>query len=472
MTPAETIHCDQAIFTSIRGPMGEGYRIIAASRGLRSEEKQAITRLSPSHEALCWHPAGGADEVSQYAAAFYPLPTGRLCVAYSCYAGAEHTARGGHRVYTHNVVFDEQEFPRCGFNPFHVVRAMTVEGLTIPKLTPHAMLSEVRLPINTDVAPRTASFAAALDSPHRRYILQLLFDERTLIVPVQDGWLESTEVLLMGLPGPMRVKVSFGAGLRFSLGRCHRLHLFCDENGAARSRIAGQPVEYVDGTVTPPDGSASQWLAFIDRHWSRADCAVLARRTSRPFTDLTHTALERIGKLYIAIDAVPQTDSLLLLSLAADHTRVRSADVEDEIRRELLAATQRTLQVRLTNIRWHDAQQLWPRLVSLWRQTDAAFAQPLIEAALCSLMKEDSLKSAEAAIDVASNLPAAVDRDRHERLIDEVLTRVAAHLPADTDPDHLARLCSRWQSIRPAHPALRKLVERGSAAQTAGPTSR
>ena len=460
------------IFTSIRGPMGEGYRIVAASRGLRSEEKQAITRLSPSHEALCWQTTGRRDDASRYAVAFYPLPTGRLCVAYSCYAGAEHTARGGHRVYTHNVVFDEQDFPRCGFNPFHVLRAMAVEGLTVPKLTPSAVLPEVLLPINTNVARRTASFTASLDSPHRRYVLQRLFDEHALIVPVQDGWLESTEVLLMGVPGPMRVKVSFGAGLRFSLGRCHRLHLFCDDKGAARSRIAGQPVEYLDGTVTPPDGSASAWLAFVDRHWSRADCAVLARRTSRPFTDLTHAARERIGTLYNAIDAASLTASLDLLSLAADHIRARSADVEDEIRRELLAETHRTLQERLTNIGWHDAQPLWPRLVAFWRQTAAAFAQPLIEAALRSLVKEDPLTTAEAAIDIASSLPSAVDRDRHERLIDEVLTRVAAHLPADADPDRLAKLYSRWQSVRQAHPALRKLLDRCSPAQTANSTSR
>jgi hypothetical protein len=472
MTPAETIHCDQAIFTSVRGPMGEGYRIIAASRGLRSEEKQAITRLSPSHEALCWQPASGGDETPRYAVAFYSLPAGRLCVAYSCYAGAEHTARGGHRVYTHNVIFDEQEFPRCGFNPFHVLRAMVAEGLTVPKLTPGAVLPELLLPINTNVAPRTASLTVSLDSPHRRYVLQRLFDEHTLIVPVQDGWLESTEVLLMGIPGPMRARVSFGAGLRFSLGRCHRLHLFCDEKGAARSRIAGQPVEYLDGTVTPPDGSVSAWLAFVDRHWSRSDCAVLARRTSRPFTDLTPAARDRIGKLYNAMDAVPLTASLDLLSLAADHIRARSADVEDEIRRELLAETQRTLQERLTNIRWHDAHPLWSRLVAFWRQTDVAFAQPLIEAALRSLVKEDPLTAAEAAIDVASCLPSTVDRDRHERLVDEVLTRVAAHLPADADPERLAKLCSRWQFVRPGHPTLRKLVERGSTAQTAGPTSR
>ncbi len=459
MTPIETLHCDQAIFTSVRGPMGEGYRIIAASRGLRSEEKQAITRLSPSHEALCWNPASGMDGALS-AAAFYPLPTGRLCVAHSCYAGAEHTARGGHRVYTHNVVFDDQEFPRCGFNPFHVVRAMAVEGLTIPNLTPDSVLQEVRLPINTEVAPRMVSFAKVLDSQRRRYVLQLLFDERAIIVPVQEGWLETTEFLLMGLPGPMRVKVSFGAGLRFSLGRCHRLHLFCDEKGVTRSRIAGQPVDYLDPTVIPSDNPASAWTVFVDRHWGRAEYAVLARRTSRPFNDLTPAARERIGKLYIAIDAVPLTDSQDLLGLAADYISDRWVDAEDDIRRELLSKTQRTLLGRLTNTRWLDLQPFWPRLVAFWRQTDAAFAQPLIEVALRSFMKEDSLTSAETAIDVASNLPAALDRDRHERLIDEILTRVAAQLPPDANPERLMGLCNRWQSIRPGHAALRKLMDR------------
>ncbi|MEK7730870.1 MAG: hypothetical protein AAB363_03340, partial [Planctomycetota bacterium] len=309
------------------------------------------------------------------------------------------------------------------------------------------------------------------DSLRRCYVLQQLFDDRALIVPVQNAWLETTEALLMGVPGPMRVKVSFGAGLRFSLGRCHRLHLFCDDKGAARSRIAGQPVEYLDGTVTPPDGSDSAWLTFVDRHWSRADCAVLARRTSRPFTDLTHAARERIGTLYNAIDAASLTASLDLLSLAADHIRARSADVEDEIRRELLAETHRTLQERLTNIGWHDAQPLWPRLVAFWRQTAAAFAQPLIEAALRSLVKEDPLTTAEAAIDIASSLPSAVDRDRHEQLIDEVLTRVTAHLPADTDPERLAKLCSRWQAVRPGHAALRKLLDRCSPAPATSPMS-
>ena len=55
---ARTVCCDQAIFTSVRTPMGEGYRIIAASKGLTAEERKALTKLSPSHDSLCKSDAG------------------------------------------------------------------------------------------------------------------------------------------------------------------------------------------------------------------------------------------------------------------------------------------------------------------------------------------------------------------------------------------------------------------------------
>lgn len=267
----------------------------------------------------------------------------------------------------------------------------------------------------------------------------------------------------MGVPGPMRAKVSFGAGLRFSVGRRHRLNLFCDEKGAARSRITGQPVEYLDPTGMTPDGNASAWVAFVDRHWGRADCVGLARRTSRPFTDLTLSARERIGTLYNAIDAIPCASDLDLLVLAADHIRIGASGVEEEIRTELVTKTQRTLQERLTNLHRPDEQPLWPRLVSFWRQSDAAFAQPLIETALYSLLKENPLTAAEAALEVAADFPIVMDRERHERLIDEVIGRVSAYLPRDVDLERLTNLCTRWRSVRPADPAIGKLIERCSA---------
>ena len=135
---AAEIVCDQAIFTSARTPMGEGYRIIAASGKVRVEEKQAITRCSPSHGALC------DESPDATGMAFYALPTGRLCVAHSCYAGAEHTGRGGQRVYTINLILTKEDFEAVAYNPFRVLRLLRAAGAVKPQLKPPGQLPPIR----------------------------------------------------------------------------------------------------------------------------------------------------------------------------------------------------------------------------------------------------------------------------------------------------------------------------------------
>jgi len=245
--------------------------------------------------------------------------------------------------------------------------------------------------------------------------------------------------------------------------------VFCDEKRAARSRIVGQAVEYLDPMVAVPDAPTSAWLAFVDRHWTRADGAALSRRTSRPFTDVGAAARERIGNLYHAIDAVPQTSIPDLLTLTVSHLGVCSSGVEDDIRKELLAGIHQTLLRRLAIVRWADAQPFWPRLVALWRRKDAAFAQPLIDTTLRALMHENALVAVEAALDLASDLPPGLNQDHHTRLLDEVLDRLASHRPSDPEPDRLAALCARWQSARPDRHDLRRLIERLAVVQPGAP---
>ncbi|MFQ5413316.1 MAG: hypothetical protein ACE5E6_02550, partial [Phycisphaerae bacterium] len=136
------MQCEQAIFTSVRTPMGEGYRIIAAGKGLKPEEKKTITTQSPSHEAVC------DTSPDARAVACYPLPTERLCVAATRVAGAEQSGRGGRRVYTMNIIFDVGDFEAFGYNPFHVARAMETAGLTEPQLKPPAVLPDVDIEID------------------------------------------------------------------------------------------------------------------------------------------------------------------------------------------------------------------------------------------------------------------------------------------------------------------------------------
>lgn len=475
-----TIACDQAIFTSIRSPMGEGYRIVAASRGLKPDEKQAITRCSPSHEALC----APRDESKSYAdaagTAFYTLPSGRLCTAFTCNAGAEYSGRGGQRVYTHNVVFAETDFAKCGYNPLAVLRAMKAAGLTVPQhhgAVPRQVwsgpgspvLPTVELAVDASrVYPLDGSLCALLPGSRRCCVARCLMDGKAVAVELPKGWMEWAEALLLGIPGPMRAKVSFGAGLRFSVGRGHCLQIFHDEKRAAAGRASAQGICFVD-SETSADVPESAWLAFVERHWSQWDVHELMRRTSRPFADCSPEARERIGRLYNATDALPQTESVQILSLMTSTLAELGQGVEREIRLELCDAAGYTLLDRLSKARWGDVRALWSPLLNLWRRGGeaTAIAEPLMGCVLRSAMKDDPQAAAETALDVTRDIPVGVDRASHEGLLNEVLHRLAEATTQLSVASHarLDDIIRRWQTARPTCPIVAGLVERCAALQ-------
>lgn len=438
--------------------MGQGYRIVAASRGVRAEEKQAITRFSPSHEALCWRPEEEPNPGAWFAVGFYALPTGRLCVAHSYYAGAEHTARGGQRVYTHNVVLDAQHFPACGFNPFHVVRAMRAAETSESPLKPPTTLPELTLCVEQNGIPTEIGNALALTDPRvRRSALHCLFEQRSFILPLESGWTDSTETLLLGLPGPLRAKTSFGAGLRFSTARTHRINVLRDEGDATQSRIQGQAVEYLNAEQAGEPGPSLPWGKFVEALWAKRAIAVLDRRTSRPFADCSPSACERVGAMYNQIDEMPSMRTLELLALVRAQVLRIARDVEEKIRCELLAEGQKELSNRLAKITAAEFDGLWSSLSSSGRDGPAAasFVAPLIVAALRSASRRDPLHAAEAALDVAVG-PTKV----HDAVLDDVLSQLSArvsYLKAD-QWGRLAELCSRWESIRPQCPHIKKLI--------------
>ncbi len=433
--------------------MGEGYRIVAASRGLRSEEKQAITKLSPSHDALCWQPGA-----SSFAAAYYPLPSGRVCVALSCHAGAEHTGRGGHRVYTHNVIFEEAELAAWGYNPFHVVRSMIAADLGTPQLSSGGTLGELALNVEAHIpAGIGRAFALTVEAERFHCILDNLFSERALIVPVGGNWVETAEMLLLSLPGPLRSKLSFAAGLRFALSRSHRLNVLYDEKETAKARIVGQPVTYVDTEAARQSTPAlSAWATFVQRHLTSGEAEKLARRTSLAFPDIGPVGRERVGRLYNAIDTVAQTTTADLLSTALRCLSQPEGGVVEGIRRELLSSAHRELSMRLAKSPWREIGFLWPQLIAAAGQgpQPREFVQLLLVQALRAALQEDALVAAEIALGIESES----DPDMRAA-VDDVLRRLAAKAHAATgDPNgRLANLCERWRSLRPSCPLVQQL---------------
>lgn len=465
--------CDQAIFTSIRTPTGEGYRIIAASRGLRPDEKQKITRSSPSHDSLCAPPAGDKDgSPGPHGAAFYPLPSARICVAFSCYAGAEHTGRGGQRVYTHNVVLAPEELARCGWNPFALLRAMGEAGVATPQLKPPTVLPELTLALPDGIGQANhLTLNPALSTPWRCCILDGLLDGGSFVVNLTDGWIESGEVLFMGLPAPLRSNMSFSGGLRFSIGRSHRLSLLRDDQGITKSRVAGKPLRYIDPASMPqPETPRSGWVSFVERHWGRQDLAKLAQRTSQDFRDTTPTGCERIGRLYDAIDRAADIKTPALLALASEHLNEPNDDVVANLAAELAVTVQAELLARFPKLSWDEVHRYWHALCDIWRASEEGyrFAQPLIDRALAVAAEHGSVFAAEAALELARSAPAHADATTMSALFDRVLTRAAESAPLDShrDRDTLRRLFEQWRRVRPQCPIVARFGERLHAVTT------
>jgi hypothetical protein len=453
------VACDQAIFTSVRTRMGEGYRIIASSLGLKAEEKQAITRRSPSHDALC------SREPDAEGIGFYALPTGRLCVASSGYAGVEHTGRGGQRVYTLNVVFSPKDFGFFGCNPFAVVRKLRTQGLLTPQLKPCNPLPGIRLSAcDGEATTEESSWIAPLDSTTRQYLVHGLLNGGTLILCVAGDFARTAEALLMAVPGRARANVSLSAGVKFSAGRRHRFIVLSDDEGVTRRRIEGQPVVFLDAQARPPcEAPSSDWLRFVNAHLERGALAVLAERTSRPFPDVSPVGRERVAKLYLALDDLPKADEARLLAILEEFAEFKGVGLEADLRAQLLEGAQSAMLAccRVASVDY--ITRHWVKTVETWRKSQelSALLQPVVERMLGRVAESAPMEAAELALAIAPHVPEAALAAGHGALLDHVLNRFADRcVSLDEEQRPAARaLCKRWRDAKPDSPIISRITE-------------
>ena len=457
---ATEIVCDQAIFTSARTPIGEGYRIIAASGKVRGDEKQAITRCSPSHGALC------DESPDATGMAFYALPTGRLCVAHSCCAGAEHTGRGGQRVYTINLILTKEDFEAAAYNPFKVLRLLRAARGVKPQLKPPGQLPPIRLGLGNDAGDGPAStWLAPPASAARKFLISEILGDGKVIACVPADFETTAEALLVAVPGPLRAKVSLSAGLRFSVGRGHRLCVLCDDKGATRIRIEGQPIAFVDGQGDPPrPAPRSEWLRFVDAHLEDKQIATLAERTSHAFTDVSPNGRERIAKLYLSMDEIPTADASKLLAIAGEHVDTRARGFEQTLVGQLLEAAQAALLDVLDGADEDQLKRQGSALIESWKKSDVAATvfQPVVDMVLRALADVAPAAAAKLALAAARGVPPAAKKLNHDTVLDYALDRFAAWcetVEEDDQRETIRTLCRQWQSARPQCPIVTRLAE-------------
>ena len=453
-----TVPCEQAIFSSVRTPMGEGYRLIAASAGLTPDEKIEITKQSPSHGGLC----GGDDQAT--AVAFYALPTGRLSAAWSYPAGREHSGRGGLRVYTRAVIFDRGSLSAFAYNPFNVFRAMEACGLGTPELKPEETLPTLGLPTNhTKREDEPAAAIRRVGIDWLGYILTTVgpafqpvectahTGKRAILVGDDDPCC-LIEAALLGIPGTLRENVSFSCGLKFTVGRTFTVTGVTGDTSAVERLIRGHGLVLVrpDAEIPAPPFERGEWQRMVAEHWSGAAWCELQDFTSQEFPDCSFPALERIAALRNETNRASVSGVAELLALA--ERRLEPAPT-DEFENHLLADLLGTIRLRLETI-WSKATEAeltnaWPALVALARKSPRAFGYtiPLVGLVLrrvastspaAALRLGLQIGGAETVRAIASDLQAVVDAT--ERWLPRA---------DDAESQAAAKVLERWREAFP-----------------------
>lgn len=328
----DLITAEQAVFTSVRSPTGEGYRVIASSPGVRGDEKAEITRRCPSHGALCNEGPGAIGLLA------YPLGSGRYCVGMSFSAGEEHTGRGGCRVYTHLAILDPRTTARFECNPvwMHAALHQAVGGT--PCLVPQLRLDPLvwsMLPSKSGLLFHVPHPTAGLFDEERpaqdlrskldmamHLSLSLIRGERVLLTGASDeyGLLQKT---LLAMPMKIRRSLAVSVGIRYSPARQLHLCFAAADHAEAQKAVRGQRMRWLDGAKAPPPSiTGYESWARVVRRWMESGRETEIERVTTALTgDISPANLDRIANLCADIDALEEADAVRVQDLVAKYAR-------------------------------------------------------------------------------------------------------------------------------------------------------
>lgn len=292
-TGAAGLLWDRAIFTSIPSPTGEGYRLVAWSRGVTPEERSELTRRAPSHGALC-----SEGSTSQALIQFNLQSTGRAVVGLVRLAGAEHTRRGGGRVWTDFLLADAAAAVQAGFHPEQLRQALAAQEE--PKKPLGGALLEPVESVRggnsqSGAAGDTASSGADSAMGSRTFAndpksvacaavaASLLLDGRSSVIAAGKTPVAVFSDAMHMIPASLRGNIQACAGLLFSPSRGVNGSVISIIDADTTRRTRGQGIECIDLEGKPPaiGGPLQPWFTLVSRWWIEgraAEAVALADR--------------------------------------------------------------------------------------------------------------------------------------------------------------------------------------------------
>ena len=328
----KTVRVERAVFTSIRTPMGEGYRIVAAGAGITPTEKAEITSRSPSHGALLDKGAAALGLLT------YPLSGGRYCVSASRYGGTEHTGRGGERVWTDVVVLDEAAFRALGCNPIRIHGAL-VAAVPGPQAKLPTVLEPMELRAWDGLDASGRSVRAGEMDPFARVVFALL---------TGDSWVVAGAVPALGVlenafdmvPVSQRGALSVSAGLGFCLGRRSSLAFVGSERQAAQRVMAGQNLRWcdLDAAATPEATPFDDWLTLVQVRAAEGRLSSMFRLTARMTEAIEAAGLRRLAGLVSDYETACRADDEERAALRELYASFKPQGALEEERHQKLSA--------------------------------------------------------------------------------------------------------------------------------------
>jgi GTPase-associated protein 1, N-terminal domain type 2 len=344
--PPQPIAVEQAIFTSLRTAMGSGYQIVCASPGLSSDEKREITRAAPSHGAL----TDRTDAAS--AVASFVLSSGRRCLLFSQNAGAEHTGRGGYRVFTYALVMDMEGYCAFWCDPLRVwdaaqglIEAAIMgmpQKLDVAQLFPSGEISSLAdvIRIDKQAAKRLQPIVNDVMNGQRLVVLGTPSSETMLAA------------VIWSLPLGLRAELSFSAGLRYSSARAFDLTL--TEGSETEVERMGQDrgLRFFEwDKASPADDHWNGWLWFARALWLRGRFMELDRFAVWD-SDLPSIVLDRVARMAKDIESLANADEFSVDRMQRESMVFKNPGPHEKLLRDILheIAEARITQLRVKEI--------------------------------------------------------------------------------------------------------------------------
>jgi len=284
---------DRAIFTSLPSATGEGYRLVSWSGGVRAEERAELTRRAPSHDSLCETHAEACGSFT-----FRLAASGRTVFGVSRFAGAEHTRRGGGRVWTDLVLVPRQELDRGSLLPVSVRRALKsasgdIHGGVLPTLVIDGDTGGIPdLDVRGDEVGRVAGLAGLLAAAVPSVVAVGAASSRVL------------EAGLGVLPAVVRATVAASAGLRFSRARQVTVTVVDRLDPEIARATRGHGIACIDeGALTARrEGPLDAWLRLAGRWLGEGRGVDVVRLANALTGEWDACGIERVAALAEAVD--------------------------------------------------------------------------------------------------------------------------------------------------------------------------